>query len=78
MPLVSGRACIGVISSAHPVRGHFTVEHEELLTLIAGIWGMNFKHMPELDLELGYPIAIAMMIAVDVVLYLWFKKIRWL
>jgi len=47
-------------------------------TLVAGIWGMNFKHMPELDLEFGYPLAIGLMIALDVVLYLWFKKIRWL
>jgi magnesium transporter len=47
-------------------------------TLIAGIWGMNFKNMPELDLPYGYPLAILLMIATDVGLYLWFKKIRWL
>ena len=47
-------------------------------TLIAGIYGMNFKNIPEYELAYGYPIALAAMVALDVVLYLWFKKIRWL
>src|ERR1700738_4980649 len=47
-------------------------------TLIAGIYGMNFKSMPEYDLPYAYPICIAVMLALDVVLYLWFKKIKWL
>jgi magnesium transporter len=47
-------------------------------TLIAGIYGMNFKGMPEYDLPYGYPICIAVMLALDVGLYLWFKKIKWL
>ena len=47
-------------------------------TLIAGIYGMNFKFMPEYDAVYGYPIALLGMIAIDVLLYLWFKKIRWL
>jgi len=37
VPLVSGRACLGVLSSVHPARGHFTEHHEELLTLVGGI-----------------------------------------
>jgi diguanylate cyclase (GGDEF)-like protein len=37
VPLVSGRACIGVLSSVHPERAHFTAHHEELLTLVAGM-----------------------------------------
>lgn len=37
VPLVSGRACIGVLSSVHPDRAHFTAHHEELLSLMAGI-----------------------------------------
>ena len=32
-------------------------------TLIAGIYGMNFKHMPELDWAIGYPLAICVMVA---------------
>jgi magnesium transporter len=47
-------------------------------TLIAGIYGMNFKNMPEYDLPYAYPICIAVMLALDVGLYLWFKKIKWL
>jgi magnesium transporter len=43
-----------------------------------GIYGMNFKNMPEYDLPYGYPICIAVMLALDVFLYLWFKKIKWL
>ena len=47
-------------------------------TLIAGIYGMNFKNIPEYDLTYGYPLAIAVMVGIDVLLYLWFRKIRWL
>jgi len=37
VPLISGRACIGVLSSVHPEHGHYTPHHQELLSLIAGI-----------------------------------------
>jgi magnesium transporter len=47
-------------------------------TLIAGIYGMNFRHMPELNWEYGYPIALGGMLAVMVVLYVIFKKKDWL
>ena len=47
-------------------------------TLIAGIYGMNFKDMPEYDLPHAYPICIAVMLALDFGLYFWFKKIKWL
>ena len=47
-------------------------------TLIAGIYGMNFKGMPEYDLPFAYPICIAVMLTLDVLLYVWFKKIKWL
>jgi magnesium transporter len=47
-------------------------------TLIAGIYGMNFKNMPEYELTYGYPIAVAVMIGIDVLLYFWFRWIRWL
>src|SRR6266478_3389263 len=47
-------------------------------TLIAGIYGMNFKNIPEYDFEYGYPLSIAVMIGLDVILYFWFRKIRWL
>jgi magnesium transporter len=47
-------------------------------TLIAGIYGMNFKHMPELGWELGYPGAIATMLVVTGCLYLLFRRRGWL
>jgi len=47
-------------------------------TLIASIYGMNFKHMPELDWWLGYPVAIGVMIASMVVPYLIFRRKGWI
>src|SRR5471032_2517858 len=44
----------------------------------AGIWGMNFKVMPELDWTYGYPAAITIMMIVCVYLYYRFKKSGWL
>ena len=47
-------------------------------TLIAGIYGMNFKHMPELDAALGYPLVVFGMVAVDAVLFLRFRRAKWI
>ena len=47
-------------------------------TLVAGIYGMNFTHMPELHWRLGYPFALALMVVASIVLYRWFKKSGWL
>jgi magnesium transporter len=47
-------------------------------TLIASIYGMNFKHMPELDYELGYPIAIGLMVLAAALPYYFFKWKKWL
>lgn len=47
-------------------------------TLIAGIYGMNFKFVPEFDWQFGYPGAIALMVGLDVLLYFWFRRIHWL
>ena len=47
-------------------------------TLIAGIYGMNFDHMPELHWLLGYPWALALMVAFGVGPYLYFKKRGWI
>lgn len=46
-------------------------------TLVAGIYGMNFK-MPELDWMLGYPFAVTLMVLLAVGLYLGFKRQGWL
>jgi magnesium transporter len=47
-------------------------------TLIAGIYGMNFVHMPELGWQLGYPYALALMLVSVLVLWLLFKRSGWL
>lgn len=47
-------------------------------TLVAGIYGMNFRFMPELDQPWGYPFALALMAAVSAGLYVAFKKKGWL
>ena len=47
-------------------------------TLIASIYGMNFKHMPELEWNLGYPMAMGLMVLSAASTYLFFKLKRWL
>jgi len=47
-------------------------------TMIAGIYGMNFKHMPELRWELGYPVAVGLMVVIDVFLFTRFRKAGWI
>ncbi len=47
-------------------------------TLIAGIYGMNFDHMPELGWTLGYPFAILLMVGSSFGLFKWFHKSGWL
>jgi magnesium transporter len=47
-------------------------------TLIASIYGMNFRHMPELEWAYGYPFAYALMALAAVVPYFLFKYMKWL
>jgi magnesium transporter len=46
--------------------------------LIASIYGMNFRHMPELDYNFGYPLALLLMLLTAVVPYFFFKLMKWL
>jgi magnesium transporter len=48
------------------------------LTFIAGVYGMNFEHMPELRWQLGYPLALLLMAVVAVSAFVWFRYRRWL
>ncbi len=48
------------------------------LTLISGIYGMNFRHMPELSWYYGYPFAIGLMGAVALVMLIYFRRKKWL
>ena len=47
-------------------------------TLITGIYGMNFEHMPELRWTLGYPLALFVMALVCFLLYRQFRRVGWL
>jgi len=47
-------------------------------TMIAGIYGMNFEHMPELKWTLGYPAVLVVMLSACLTLYAYFKRSGWL
>jgi magnesium transporter len=47
-------------------------------TAIAGIYGMNFEHMPELKTQYGYLVVLGVILSICAVLYLQFKKAKWL
>jgi magnesium transporter len=48
------------------------------LTFIAGVYGMNFEHMPELRWTYGYPYAVALMVGVTVAAVAWFHRKGWM
>jgi len=58
----------------------FSVASVALLppTLIASIYGMNFRHMPELDQPWGYPFALGLMVASVVAPFVYFRRKGWL
>jgi magnesium transporter len=47
-------------------------------TVLVGVWGMNFKHMPELDWSFGYPLSIAAILLSAAIPTIWFKIRGWL
>ncbi|MFH0240990.1 magnesium and cobalt transport protein CorA [Streptomyces sp. HK10] len=47
-------------------------------TMVAGLYGMNFEHMPELEWDFGYPLAVAAMAAASGFLYRAFRRNGWL
>lgn len=47
-------------------------------TLIAGIYGMNFEHMPELEHEYGYYIVLALIALLVALMFWWFRRNNWL
>lgn len=48
------------------------------LTLITGIYGMNFRYMPEVYMKYGYPITLFVMIILGAVMLFFFKKYKWI
>jgi magnesium transporter len=47
-------------------------------TLVATIYGMNFKGMPELEWSFGYPWALSLIVITALVPFLWFRRKGWL
>jgi magnesium transporter len=47
-------------------------------TMVAGIYGMNFKFMPELEWHFGYPLVMTVIVAACGILYVRFKRAGWL
>ena len=47
-------------------------------TLIAGVYGMNFKNIPEREWAYGYPLAIGIMTSIDLYLFYRLRKSNWL
>jgi magnesium transporter len=48
------------------------------LTFIAGIYGMNFKYMPELERRWGYPAVWLVFVVIGISMLIYFKKKKWL
>lgn len=47
------------------------------LTFLVGVWGMNFRNMPELEWKYGYAVAWGVMIVIGVIVYLFFRTKKW-
>ena len=47
-------------------------------TFLVGLWGMNFRHMPELEWEYGYLVFWVIIVLITVIMILFFKKKKWL
>ena len=47
------------------------------LTFLVGVWGLNYKWMPELDWRYGYLFAWILMGVIGIVVYLYFRKKKW-
>ncbi len=48
------------------------------LTFIVGLYGMNFRHMPELEWRYGYPVVLGLMVVIAAVMLLVFKRRKWM
>jgi magnesium transporter len=47
------------------------------MTLLAGIWGMNFERMPELKTSFGYPVALGSIVLIGAGMYFYFRRRGW-
>jgi magnesium transporter len=47
------------------------------MTFLAGVYGMNFKYMPELEWRYAYPIFWLFLVSLFILMLMWFKKKKW-
>ena len=47
-------------------------------TFLVGLWGMNFRNMPELESSWGYPVSLTVLALVMLAMILFFRKKKWL
>ena len=74
-------ACLGMINTEqNQIIKLFSVVAVMLMppTLVASLYGMNFKHMPELDWAYGYPLAVLAMVLSGILPYVYFRRKGWL
>ena len=48
------------------------------LTFLVGVYGMNFRFMPELEQRWGYPAVLGLMGVISLVIFVWFRRRGWL
>ena len=48
------------------------------LTFLVGVYGMNFRFMPELEQRWGYPVVLGLMAVISLVIFIWFRRRGWL
>ena len=48
------------------------------LSFISGIYGMNFRHMPELDRQYGYFAVLGVMLVITILMFIYFRRKKWL
>ena len=63
---------------ARKVRSYPSLKRSAVATAFVGVWGMNFEAMPELKWRWGYPLAMAVIVAVCGLMYRRFRKAGWL
>ncbi len=76
--LQAGAAKVGIQQSTDMRKISAWVAIAAVPTMIAGIYGMNFDHMPELHQTWGYPVVLGVLVAVCCALFVVFRRSHWL
>ncbi|MEO9328186.1 magnesium and cobalt transport protein CorA [Gordonia sp. B21] len=76
--LHAGAAKVGIQQTTDMRKISAWVAIAAVPTMVAGIYGMNFEHMPELHHQWGYPLVLGILVAVCVALFVVFRRSHWL